>query len=305
MLLFAGEDASSAHSLQIECEVSACPVMEAIAVKAEELLRSGQLNGALAALESEVRADPANAKLRVFLFQLLCVLGDWERALNQLNTAAELDAVNLLMAQVCRSALNCEALRGQIFAGRHSPLIFGKPDDWIGLLVQANQLVAEEKYEASQELRESAFEAAPAVAGTIDGEQFGWIADADTRFGPVLEAIVEGKYYWVPFTAIKRIQIEAPGDLRDVVWIPANFTWVNEGEVPGLIPTRYPGSESSEDEAVRLARKTEWIEKPGEVYLGLGQRMFATDKGEFSLLQVRQIELDHNKAEQQGGTDNG
>ena len=285
--------------------MSTCSAREVIAVNAEELLRSGQLNEALAALESEVRADPANAKLRVFLFQLLSVLGDWERALTQLNTAAELDAVNLLMAQVCRSALHCEALRSRIFAGKHSPLIFGKPDDWVGLLVQANRLIAEGKYEASHELRESAFEAAPPVAGTIDGEPFEWIADADTRFGPMLEAIVDGKYYWIPFTAIKQIRIEPPTDLRDVVWIPAHFTWVNKGEVPGLILTRYPGSECSEDGTVRLARKTEWIEKPGEVYLGLGQRMFATDKSEFSLLQIRQIELDHNEVEQQGETDNG
>jgi type VI secretion system protein ImpE len=278
---------------------------EVIAVKAEELLRSGQLYEALEALESEIRSDPANAKLRVFMFQLLCVLGDWERAFTQLNTAAELDAVNLLMAQVCRSALNCEALRSQIFAGEHSPLIFGKPDDWIGWLVQANRLIAEGKYEASQELRERAFEAAPPVAGIIDSEPFEWIADADTRFGPVLEAIVDGKYYWIPFTAIKQVRIEPPTDLRDAVWIPVHFTWINEGEVPGLIPTRYPGSECSEDGTVLMARKTEWIEKPGEVYLGLGQRMFATDKGEYSLLQVRQIELNQNQIEQQGGMDNG
>ncbi|MHC4119279.1 MAG: type VI secretion system accessory protein TagJ [Planctomycetota bacterium] len=274
-------------------------------MKAEELLRSGQLDEALAALESEIRADPASAKLRVFLFQLLCVLGDWERALTQLNTAAELDAANLLMAQVCRSALNCEALRAQIFAGKRLPLIFGQPDDWVGSLVKANQLVSEEKYEASQKLRERAFEEAPAIAGTIDDEQFEWIADADTRFGPMLEAVVDGKYYWVPFAAIRRIHIEPPTDLRDAVWIPAVFTWVNQGEVPGLIPTRYPGSESSDDDAIRLARKTNWIEKPGEVYLGLGQRMFATNTGEFSLLQVRKIELDHDEVGQQGGTDNG
>jgi len=274
-------------------------------VKAEELLRSGQLDEALASLESEIRADPASAELRVFLFQLLCVLGDWERALTQLNTAAEMDGANLLMAQVCRSALNCEALRSEILTGKHSPLIFGKPDDWVGLLVQANQLVSEGKYEASRELRERAFEEAPAIAGKIDENRFEWIADADMRFGPLLEAIIDGKYYWVPFTAIKRIRVEPPTDLRDVVWTPATFTWVNEGEVPALIPTRYPGSESSGDGAVRLSRKTEWIEKPGELCLGLGQRMFATDAGEFSLLEVRQIELDHKQAEQQGDTDNG
>ena len=274
-------------------------------MKAEELLQSGQLNQALEALESEIRADPANAKLRVFLFQLLSVLGDWERALTQLNTAAELDAANLLMAQVCRAALNCEALRTEIFAGKRSPLIFGEPAEWVGWLVQANQMIAEGKYQASQKLRERAFDTVPAIAGSIDNQRFEWISDADSRLGPVLEAIFDGKYYWVPFTAIKRIQIEPPADLRDLVWLPANFTWINGGETAGLIPTRYPDSEASEDSAIRLARKTEWIEQPGDVYLGLGQRMFATDEGEFSLLQVRKIELDQNEADQQNGGDNG
>lgn len=272
----------------------------------EELLRAGQIGDALAALEAEVRAEPSNAKLRVFLFQLLSVLGDWERALNQLNVAAELDATNLLMAQVCRTALSCEALRAEIFAGKRSPLVFGEPDEWIGWLIQAGQLAADGKYKASQELRERAFDAAPAVGGSVDGRRFQWISDADSRLGPVLEAMVDGKYYWVPFPAIRRIQIEPPTDLRDLVWIPASFTWINGGQSPGLIPTRYPDSQASEDSAVRLARKTEWIEREGGLYIGLGQRMFATDEDEFPLLEIRQIDMDHSEADEQGGeTDNG
>ncbi|MHC4474373.1 MAG: type VI secretion system accessory protein TagJ [Planctomycetota bacterium] len=275
-------------------------------MQAEELLRSGRLQETLAALEEQVRSAPADAKHRVFLFQLLSVLGDWDRALTQLNVAAELDATNLLMAQVCRTALICEALRTEIFSGKRSPLVFGEPEAWIGLLVQANQMIAEGKYEASQELREEAFEAASAVAGSVNGERFEWIADADCRLGPVVEAILEGKYYWVPFSAIRQIQIEAPADLRDLVWLPANFTWVNNGQATGLIPTRYPGSQASEDSAIRLARKTEWVEQPGEVYLGLGQRVFATDQGEYSLLEIRQLDLDQPQAAQQGGeTNNG
>jgi type VI secretion system protein ImpE len=270
-------------------------------MQAEELLRAGQLNEALVVLEEQIRSDPANAKVRVFLFQLLSVLGDWERALTQLNVAAELDPINLLMAQVCRVALNCEVLRSEIFAGKRSPLIFGKPTEWIGWLIQANQMIAQEQYQASQKLREQAFEAATAIAGSINNQRFEWISDADSRFGPILEAVFDGKYYWVPFTAIKQIQVDPPTDLRDVVWLPAHFTWINGGETTGLIPTRYPNSQASEDSAILLARKTEWIEKPGDLYLGMGQRMLTTDTDDFPLLQVRQIDLDHSETDQQKG----
>ena len=49
----------------------------------------------------QVRSEPANAKLRVFLFQLLCVNGDWDRALSQLNVAGELDAGTPVMIYAC------------------------------------------------------------------------------------------------------------------------------------------------------------------------------------------------------------
>ncbi|MBS1173150.1 MAG: impE, partial [Proteobacteria bacterium] len=57
-------------------------------LSAEDHLRAGDPAAALKLLQDQVRARPGDAKLRVFLFQLLCVLGQWERALNQLDTAA-------------------------------------------------------------------------------------------------------------------------------------------------------------------------------------------------------------------------
>ncbi|HEY6360666.1 MAG TPA: tetratricopeptide repeat protein, partial [Vicinamibacterales bacterium] len=58
---------------------------------AEQSLKAGDPAGALAHLQDQVRARPDDPKLRVFLFQLLCVLGQWERALNQLSVASSLD----------------------------------------------------------------------------------------------------------------------------------------------------------------------------------------------------------------------
>ncbi len=260
-------------------------------MSAEQSLREGRLTDALAELQAQVRKEPANPKHRIFLFQLLAALGQWERALNQLNVVGEMDALALPMVQTYREALRCELFRAEVFAGRRSPLVFGDPASWVALLLEALRLTAAGQYIQARMVREQAFETAPATAGAIDEQPFEWIADADPRLGPVLEAIVNGRYYWIPFQRIQTIALEQPADLRDYVWMPAQFTWANGGETVGLIPARYPGSPASTDPLVQLGRKTEWQECDAETWLGLGQRMLATDQGEYSLLDARRIDL--------------
>jgi type VI secretion system protein ImpE len=262
-----------------------------ILMSAEESLRDGNLEQALAQLQDRIRKNPSDAKLRVFLFQLLSVLGQWERALTQLNVAGELDAETLAMVQTYREALNCEALRKEIFSGKRSPLIFGDPEEWIALMLEALRATADGQHDRAQEIRNKAFETAPATSGSLDGQPFGWIADADPRLGPLLEAIINGRYYWVPYHRLHAIAIEEPADLRDQVWLPANLTFINGGETVALLPTRYPGSEDSTESRIRLARLTNWQEVSPGAYIGLGQRMLATDQAEYSLMDVREIIL--------------
>ena len=256
---------------------------------AEQAVREGDLAGALQNLQEQVRKEPSKPELRVFLFQLLAVMGQWERAHTQLNVAAELDPGALAMAQMYREAINCELLRADVFAGRKSPVVFGEPEEWVALLIESLLSDGTPRAAQAQALRARAFEAAPPSAGTINGEPFEWIADADMRLGPVCEAVINGRYYWVPFSRIARIDLEAPADLRDVVWMPAHFKFANGGETVGVIPTRYPGSETADDSRLRLARQTVWNENAAEVYVGLGQRILATDAGEHALMDVRTI----------------
>ena len=261
--------------------------------RAEECLRAGDLGEALKSLQEEIRKNPAKPELRVFLFQLLSLLGDWDRAMTQLNVAAEMDVDCKLMAQACRPALQCEAFRESVFAGEKTPLIFGDPAEWVVQLAQVPALLAKGQGQAAADLRDRAFEAAPASSGTLDGHEFEWIADADARLGPLLEVILEGRYYWVPFAAIRSITLDKPVDLRDVVWMPAQFTWTNQGNSVGFIPGRYAGSAASEDSAVKMARTTAWQDKGNGFFCGLGQRVLATDQGEYPLLEVRKITLNN------------
>jgi len=268
-------------------------------------LKGRTLAETLAELQQRIRQSPGDAKLRTFLFQLLSVLGQWERAITQLGVAGELDVSALAMVQMYREALKCEALRADIFTGKRSPVVFGDPEPWVALVIEALKLSAAGEHKKAAALRAEAFEQAPATTGRVRtgaavaegdeppaGESFAWIADADSRLGPMLEAVVLGRYLWIPMSRIRRLDIEAPSDLRDLVWAPAHFEWANGGEGVGLVPTRYPGTEACEDDELRLAKKTEWQEMAPDTFHGLGQRMLATDAGDYSLLEIRRIDLD-------------
>jgi type VI secretion system protein ImpE len=256
------------------------------------LLKSGDLAGALAALQDRVRARPSDAPLRIFLFQLLCVTGEWKRAVTQLKLCAELDAAAIPMAQTYREAIVCEVFRERVFAGDKAPLILGEPGEWVALMVQALHALAAGQASRAADLRARAFDMAPAAAGTADGARFDWIADADMRLGPLLEVIVAGKYYWLPFADVARLTLDPPADLRDAVWTPCTLALRNGGEMVALIPTRYPGTATTGDDAARLSRATTWADAGGGTWVGTGQRQLATDAGDLPLMELRHLAFD-------------
>ncbi len=255
------------------------------------LLATKPLSESLAILTESIRARPHDFKQRVYLIQLLCLMGQWSRALNQLTVAAELDASAIPMKQVYADAIQGEAFRADVFTGKRSPMLFGEPSEWIAMLIESSLRMGAGETALALDLRAKAFDLAPSISGTINSEPFDWICDGDMRLGPVLEGYVNGRYYWIPFDRLQSIKIEAPEDLRDYVWTPAHLKFSNGGETLALIPTRYPSSEQSTDQKIQLALKTEWQEFAPEVFSGLGQRSFSTNVGEHALLDVREIQF--------------
>jgi type VI secretion system protein ImpE len=258
---------------------------------AEQALQQGDLALALQRLQDGVRAEPANVKLRIFLFQLLSVQGQWARALNQLKVCGEMDASTLSMVNTYREALQCEAVREAVFKGQTTPIVLGQPQVWVAHLVEA--LLADSRGDAplAAHLRAQAMEAAPTTSGTLNGEPFEWISDADTRLGPVLEVIVNGRYGWVPFASLAGITFDPPEDLRDLVWMPASLTFPNGGGTVALVPTRYAPMPEGADGMLLMARRTEWEATGENQYRGLGQRLLTTDANELGLLDVREVTL--------------
>jgi type VI secretion system protein ImpE len=263
-----------------------------VSQSAQEALKQGDLTATLAALQDQVRAEPGDAKLRIFLFQLLCVMGDWKRAITQLKLCAELDALAIPMAQTYREGIICEVFREKVFAGDKDPLIFGEPAEWVALMIEANRAMAKGQTAQAAALREKAFAQVPDAPGMINGQPFDWVADADMRLGPLLEIIINGKYYWMPFANIATLKVDAPEDLRDAVWTAAQLKLHNGGEFVALIPTRYAGTAQSGAQDAMLARATTWADAGGETFVGTGQRLLTIGETDIAVMDLRELTVE-------------
>jgi type VI secretion system protein ImpE len=239
----------------------------------------------------EVRASPAAIAPRMALFQLAAVVGDWARARKQLDTIARLDPEAAMMAGAYGAAIDAEAMRRAVFAGAERPVCLGEPPAFVAMLAEALALDAQGAGEAASTLRRHALAVAEPVAGTLNGTPFAWVMDADLRLGPALEAVVQGQYRWLPFSAIRELRAEPPKDVKDLIWAAVRVTLANGGELAAFVPVRYPGSEASPDPALRLARATHWQDAAGGQQ-GLGQRLLATDAADHPFLELRRLCLE-------------
>ncbi len=257
---------------------------------AQAMLQSGDIAGARAALAGELRRTPQDSRLRQFFWQLLAVHGEWDKAEQQLRTLATTEPKAMMLGSVYNQALAAMRLRAKVMTGevRATSLVGSEP--WVEGLLDTLQAFGRGDADASAR-SEAALAEAPATSGAMDGQPFEWIADADQRFGPMLEAIIGEHYGLVPFAAIKRLKVSEPSDLRDTVWLPVEIE-TRSGQVSmAFVPTLYPGTETSGDGELMLARRTDWVERAG-IETGIGQRLIATDGPEEGILSVRDIRLD-------------
>ena len=231
-------------------------------MKALELYQAGRLDEALQELGSTLRADPGNVRARTFLFELLCFAGQYDRAAKQLDVIADTSKEASMGALLYRSALHAERTRQEMFeAGRVSEARPGAP-----------------------------------ISGTLNGQPFHAVSDADPRVGDRLEVFAAGQYTLVPFAHIAEIHVEPPKRLRDLLWAPAHvkagpsFRDFEFGEV--LIPAITPLAWRHPDGDVRLGRSLVWEAGANNVEIPIGPKLLQVDEELIPILEVRELVID-------------
>jgi type VI secretion system protein ImpE len=226
----------------------------------QELYRNGRLREAITALGEELRKNPLDARRRTFLFELLLFAGEYDRAEKQLEVLAGAGADAAAGTLLYRSALYAERTRQDMFAKRQTPAL---------------------------ETREQ-------IGGLCDGQPFSEFMDSDPRIGPNLEVYMAGSYTWIPIPYLRKVEIERPTNLRDLMWARAriettpDFSLQELGEV--LIPAICPLSSRHPGEAVQLGRETAWEDDSTHDAVPFGAKVMLVDGADVPLLSIRCME---------------
>ncbi|WP_144159863.1 type VI secretion system accessory protein TagJ [Paraburkholderia sp. BCC1885] len=247
----------------------------------------------LAETEAKVRAYPARAEHRWELFQLLCVMAQWTRAIQQLQVCSRQQPDQAAMAHACRDLIRAERWRNRVFGGREAPGFLFEPPAWIGGMLDALRLTASGDEEAADCAREAALDAAPLVHATAPQAHVEWIGDSDTRLGPVFEIITAGHYRWLPLADIASWHVERPATLLELVWTPCTLKLIDSTTVRGFTPARYPSPPQDDqlDDALRLGHRTEWHAVGHTAVIGIGQKTWATSAGDFSMFELAAVDF--------------
>jgi type VI secretion system protein ImpE len=223
------------------------------------LYREGKLREAIKALGDELRSNPLDAKRRTFLFELLLFAGEYERAEKQLDLLAGANAEAAAGTLLYRSALHAERTRQSMFANHETPPL--KPGAEVG--------------------------------GIWNGKPFNSFSDPDPRIGPNLEVFIAGSYTWIPIHYLRRLELEPPANLRDLMWARARvdtspeFRLQELGEV--LVPVICPGSFNHAEEVVHLGRESAWQEDEKYGEIPFGAKTLLIDGEEVPLLEIRSV----------------
>jgi type VI secretion system protein ImpE len=222
--------------------------------------RAGRLDEAIEAAGAELRMQPLDAKLRTFLFELLCFAGDFDRAEKQLAVLGGQSSAADAGATLLKGLLQAHRTREETFA--------------------AAPPIAEDK-----EYRGSLM---------VNGTKFAGCADEDPRVGASLEVYQGMSYHRIPYREVERVTIAAPASLRDLLWIPATIALKPSAEAADTemlahLPALAPQSFGHSDAAVKLGRLSVVEEDERGVPLPFGTKLLICGSEGVSLLDVRSL----------------
>jgi type VI secretion system protein ImpE len=258
-------------------------------MESKELIRAGKLGEARSQLVAEVRENPGSPATRTLLFQVMTILGEWDKAERHLDVLAAQDVKTEIGVQVYRNLLKMERQRHEIFALGRRPSLLPSTPPYLEMVFQLWERLNSRDIDGASELQEKIDAARPSISGRCNGKPFSGFSDTDAYLAPFVEAMVHDRYVWVPVEFIREILLTAPQTLLETIWAPAHLTTWEGLTLQCSLPVLYPESCRHAADPVKMGRLTEWIHIGGRFSRGVGQHVFQVGDEEIGLLEIREI----------------
>lgn len=261
-------------------------------MKPLEALNRGDLDEALRLAKQSVAATPGDVPARYVLAELLCFTGEFERADAQLDAAAPLDPNHAVAVNEFRQIVRAEVARQDFHARGRVPEFWREPDEALReRLVAAVALRAGDRAGAAAALgRAEARRTALSVR--VGDDLCDDIRDGDDLLGDVLELLTQdGRYFWAPFSALRRLSFQPVQRARDLLFREARIEFIDGMEGTVYIPVLYAGSAGATEPDLRLGRATDWRGAEPDPIRGVGQRVLLTPDRDYGVLELTTLEF--------------
>ncbi len=192
-----------------------------------------------------------------------------------------------------RQLIRAEMARHQVFHEGRVPEFIEPPSAAIQLHLRALVALRDQQPAEARQLVTEALAARPALRGTCDGVPFTALGDTDECTASFLEVhSPRGKYYWVPFELIERIELHPPQRPRDLLWRPVHMVVRGATGSELFLPAVYITTYTSGDDQARLARGTSWLGGDDGPVRGVGQRVLEIGGQDVPLLEMKRLEME-------------
>jgi type VI secretion system protein ImpE len=257
---------------------------------AYELYRQARLDEAIEAALHRVKAAPTDLDGRLLLCDLLCFDNQLERADRQLDVVVQQDAGMAAGIGLYRQLVRAELARRDVFQSGRPPELMNEITGVFELHMRAAMALREGNVHEAGDCMRQAEPLRPSLQGECDGQTFAELRDLNDLTAPFLEVLTStGKYYWIPWERIEKLEFRPPKYLRDLIWRQTDMV-IREGpEALVYVPVLYPETHRSTDPELRLGRRTDWVETPGGPTTGLGQRTLLVGDVDQAILSIGRI----------------
>lgn len=253
----------------------------------KELIKQQKINEACSFCINQLREDPLAVNTRALYIELLCLLGELEKADQQLDLMLRQHPDYVAGVVNLRQLIRAASARRDFYHAGMTASVFGEPDPMFKAQLTLRLALHEQDLQsaiaAATEL-ESNRGSAPVM---VNGDDYAVIRDLDDSLNGYLELFgTDGKFYLAKFDEIEHLAFKPAQSLLDTVWRRAEVFIKNgpQGEV--FVPMTYMGSS---DISSRLGRDTDWQQHDDRLVIGTGLKMLLVGDSALPLNAVSTI----------------